>query len=162
MSELFVVFRVADSEYALAASQVSQLESFTGVTPVPGTLAHVSGIVQVRGRIVPVIDLRLLFGQPPLEVTLDSRIIVVQLGPRSVGLRVDSSREVLKLDPDQFQPTPPIIAEQSRGFVLAVARLGSRLLMLFDLAKVSGEDPLHDHPDHVLEGNQLGRRALPA
>ena len=128
----------------------------------PGTVPYVTGIAQVRGRIVPVIDLRLLFGLPQVEPTLDSRIIVVELGLRSVGLRVDLSREVLKLDAEQFQPTPTIVAEQSRGFVLGVARVGTRLLMLFDLAKVLGEEQqLHDDPVHTLEGGQLGRRALP-
>jgi purine-binding chemotaxis protein CheW len=160
MSDLYVVFRVAEAEYALSAAQVLQLESFSGVTAVPGTLPHVIGIVQVRGRIVPVIDLRLLFGQPPVEATLDNRIIVVEVGTRTIGLRVDVSREVIKLDPEQVHPTPPLVAEQSRGFVLGVVRVGSRLLMLFDLAKVLGED-LHDDPIHSLEAGGPGRLALP-
>ena len=162
MNGLYVTFRVADADYALPAEQVLQLESFSGVTKVPGTAAHVTGIVQVRGRIVPVIDLRLLFGLPEVEAVLDSRIIVVELGSRTVGLRVDLSREVLRLDAEQFEPTPPLLAEQSRGFVLGVARVGARLLMLFDLAKVLGEEPLHDDPFHTLGDGQHGRRALPS
>ena len=160
MSELYVLFRVADAEYALSAAQVLQLESFSGVTAVPGTRSYVIGIVQVRGRIVPVVDLRLLFGHPPVEAVLDNRIIVVEVGSRTIGLRVDSSREVLKLDPEQVHPTPPLVAEQSRGFVLGVVRIGERLLMLFDLAKVLGED-LHDDPIHTLEDGHPGRPALP-
>jgi purine-binding chemotaxis protein CheW len=160
MSELHVIFRVAEAEYALSAAQVLQLESFGGVTAVPGTRSHVIGIVQVRGRIVPVIDLRLLFGHPPVEATQDSRIIVVEVGSRTIGLRVDSSREVLKLEPEQVHPTPALVAEQSRGFVLGVVRIGERLLMLFDLAKVLGED-WHDDPNHTLEDGLPGRLALP-
>ncbi len=160
MSDLYVIFRVADAEYALSAAQVLQLESFSGVTAVPGTRPHVIGIVQVRGRIVPVVDLRLLFGHPPIDASLDNRIIVVEVGSRTIGLRVDSSREVLKLDPEQVHPTPPIVAEQSRGFVLGVVRAGARLLMLFDLAKVLGED-LNDDPIHTLEDGNPGRLSLP-
>jgi purine-binding chemotaxis protein CheW len=160
MSDLYVVFRVAGAEYALSAAQVLQLESFSGVTAVPGTLPHVIGIVQVRGRIVPVIDLRVLFGEAPVEPVLDNRIIVVEVGSRTIGLRVDSSREVLKLDPEEVHPTPTIVAEQSRGFVLGVVRVGARLLMLFDLAKVLGED-LHDDPILNLEDGRPGRLALP-
>jgi purine-binding chemotaxis protein CheW len=155
------VFRVGAAEYALAAAHVLQLEPFGGVTTVPGTLPHVIGIVQVRSRIVPVIDLRLLFGVAEAEATLDTRIIVVDLGERTVGLRVDSSREVSRLTQDQFHPTPAVVAEQSRGFVLGVARVGARLLMLLDLAMVLGEEKLHDDPSHILQDGGAGRRALP-
>jgi purine-binding chemotaxis protein CheW len=161
LAGLFVVFRIGAAEYALSATQVLQLEPFSGVTTVPGTLRHVTGIVQVRSRIVPVIDLRLLFDLPEAETTLDTRIIVVELNERTVGLRVDSSREVARLTQDQFHATPAVVAEQSRGFVLGVARVGARLLMLLDLAKVLGEEKLHDDPSHILENGSAGRRALP-
>jgi len=161
MTGLYIVFRVADADYALAAAQVLQLESFNGATAVPGTLPHVSGIVQVRGRIVPVIDLRSLFGDAPVEATLDTRIIVVELNERTVALRVDSSREVLKLQAEQFQPTPTVVNERSRGFINAVAHAGNRLLMILNLEKVIGEEELHDDPDHILEHGRAGRRALP-
>jgi purine-binding chemotaxis protein CheW len=155
MNGLYVVFRVADAEYAVPAAQVLQLESFSGVTAVPG-------IVQVRGRIVPVIDLRLLFGEPETQAALDTRIIVVELNERTVGLRVDSSREVLKLEGEQFHATPSVVSDRSRGFVRGVARVGPRLLMLLNLVKVIGEEPLHDDPDHILEDGSAGRRALPS
>lgn len=162
MNGLYIVFKVAASDYAISAEQVLQLESFNGVTAVPGTLPHVTGIVQVRGRIVPVIDLRLLFGEPQVEAALDTRIIVVELGERTVGLRVDSSREVLKLAAEQFHTTPSVVSDRSRGFVRGVARVGPRLLMLLDLAKVLGEEQLHDHSDPILDDGSAGRRALPS
>jgi purine-binding chemotaxis protein CheW len=162
MNGLYVVFRVADAEYVVAAAQVLQLESFSGVTAVPGTLPHVIGIVQVRGRIVPVIDLRLLFGEAEADAVLDTRIIVVELNERTVGLRVDSSREVLKLESAQLHTTPNIVSDRSRGFVHGVARVGPRLLMLLNLAKVIGEEPLHDDPDPILDDGSAGRRALPS
>ena len=163
MNELFIVFRVAEADYALAATQVLQLESFEGATAVPGTLPHVVGIVQVRGRIVPVVDLRVRFGEPPAPATIDTRIIVVELGERTVALRVDSSREVLKLAAEQVQPPPAVVNERARGFVSAVARVGNRLLMILNLAKVIGEEQLNDDADHILDdGGGAGRRALPS
>lgn len=161
MTGLYVVFRVAEADYALPAAQVLQLESFSGVTAVPGTLPHVTGIVQVRGRIVPVIDLRLLFGEPAAEAVLDTRIIIVELDERTVGLRVDSSREVLKLEDEQFHATPTVVTDRSRGFVRGVARVGPRLLMLLNLVKVLGEEELHDDSDHILDDGGARRRALP-
>jgi purine-binding chemotaxis protein CheW len=143
MSLLHVVFKVAGAEYAIPASEVLQMESFTGATPVPGAPAHVAGLVQVRGRVVPVVDARARFGLPPVERTLDSRVVVGQLGSRTVGLLVDSAREVLKLAPDQLQPPPQLVAEQAQGFVKAVARVGSRLVMLIDFPRVIGEEKVH-------------------
>ena len=143
MSTLHVVFKVAGAEYAIPASEVLQMESFSGATPVPGAPTHVAGLVQVRGRVVPVVDARARFGIPPGERTLDSRVVVGQLGSRTVGLLVDSAREVMKLAPDQIQPPPPMVADQAKGFVKAVAQVGPRLVMLIDFPRVIGEEKAH-------------------
>jgi len=143
MSALHVVFKVAGAEYAIPASEVVQMESFNGATPVPGAPEHVAGLVQVRGRVVPVVDARARFGMPPAERTLDSRVVVGQVGTRTVGLLVDSAREVVKLAPEQLQPPPPLVMEQAKGFVKAVAQVGPRLVMLIDFPRVIGEEKVH-------------------
>jgi purine-binding chemotaxis protein CheW len=140
MSTLHVVFKVAGAEYVIPASEVLQMESFTGATPVPGAPPHVAGLVQVRGRVVPVVDARSRFGMPPAERTLDSRVVVGQLGTRVVGLLVDSAREVVRLDAGQLQPPPLMLAEQAKGYVKAVAQVGPRLVMLIDFPRVIGEE----------------------
>ncbi len=137
---LFVVFRVGDAEYMLAADSVLQMESFAGATAVPGSSAFVAGIVQIRGRVVPVVDLRLCFGAPVGPTVLDNRIVVVQHGERIVGLLVDAAREVVKIAPGQLKPPPAVLTDQARGYVDAVAQLGPRLVMLIDSAKVIGEE----------------------
>jgi purine-binding chemotaxis protein CheW len=143
MSALHVVFKVAGAEYAISAAEVVQMESFTGATPVPGAPPHVAGLMQVRGKVVPVVDARARFGLPPAERTLDTRVVVGQLGTRIVGLLVDSAREVMKLAPEQLQPPPPLVAEQAKGFVRAVAQVGPRLVMLIDFPRVIGEEKVH-------------------
>jgi purine-binding chemotaxis protein CheW len=140
---LHVVFRVADAEYVLPASQILHMESFSGATRVPGALPYVVGLVQVRSRVLPVIDLRLRFGLPEREPTLDSRILIVQQGTRAVGLLADSAREVLRIAPENFLPPPELVSEQAAGFITQVAELGSRLVMLIDSGKVIGEEAPH-------------------
>lgn len=140
MSVLHVVFKVDGAEYALPAADVLQMESYTGATPVPGAPPHVAGLVQVRGRVIPVVDARVRFGLPSVPRTLDSRVVVGQLGTRTVGLLVDSAREVLKLDPAQVKPPPPLVVEGARGLVKAVAQVGPRLVMLIDFPRVVGEE----------------------
>ena len=137
---LHVVFKVAGSEYALPAADVLQMESFTGATPVPGARPFVAGVMQVRGRIVPVVDLRARFGLPPAAATADSRVVVAVHGERAVALLVDAAREVIKLDAAQIKPPPEIVAYDARGLVKGVAQVGARIVMLLDFAKVIGEE----------------------
>ena len=147
--KLHIVFSLAGTEYALPVDAVLQMETFSRATYVPGVADYVAGIVTVRGRVVPVIDLRVRFGLPPAEVTLDSRIVVTESEGRVVALRVDSAREVLKLDIDKHQPAPNVVSERSSGFVSAVHALGPRLLLLVDLPKILGEHS-HEQPPHAL------------
>jgi purine-binding chemotaxis protein CheW len=142
---LHVLFKVADADYALPASDVLHMETFTGATRVPGTLAYVAGLVQIRSRVVPVIDLRARFGLAAHEPTMDSRVVVVQWSQRVLGLLTDSAREILEIAPDAFKPPPEVMAHQAAGFVTAVAQVGARLIMLIDYTKVIGEEVLHGH-----------------
>ena len=124
MTVLHVVFRVGNAEYVLPAADILQMESFDGATPVPGAPPYVAGIIQVRGRVVPVVDLRVRFGLPPIQPTLDSRVVVVELRERTVGLLADSAREVVKLSPEELQSPPSMMsADGAEGFVKSVAHV---------------------------------------
>lgn len=137
---LHVLFRVGDSDYVLPAADVLQMESYSGATPVPGAATYVAGLVQVRGRVVPVVDLRARFGLPPAHATIDTRVVVVQRDERTIGLLVDSAREVLQIDAENIKAPPEVLGRDSKGFVKAVAKSGQRLVMLIDFAKVIGEE----------------------
>jgi purine-binding chemotaxis protein CheW len=143
MTTLHVTFRVGSADYVLPAAQVLHLESYHTATHVPGAPAHVAGLVQVRGRVVPVVDLRARFGLPPIERTIDHRVVIVQVGTRVVGLLVDSAREVLQLDETGFERPPEMIERHSRGFVTAVAMVAKRLFLLIDVPRIIGEEPSH-------------------
>ncbi len=137
---LHVTFRVGTADYALRAADVLHLESFHSATHVPGAPAHVAGLVQVRGRVVPVVDLRTRFGLPPIERTIDHRVVVVQVGTRVAGLLVDSARQVLQLDETSFEKPPEIIERQGAGFVTAVATVSKQLFLLIDVPRIIGEE----------------------
>jgi purine-binding chemotaxis protein CheW len=141
--ELHVLCRVADADYVLPALDVLQMESFSSATKVPGAAAHVTGLMQIRGRVVPVVDLRVVFGFETIAPTIDSRVVVMKHGDRTVALLVDCAREVLKIPAADFQSPPPVVVQQTDGLVKAVAQSGTRLLMLIDFAKVIGEEADH-------------------
>lgn len=140
---LHVSFRIGNADYVVPADVVLHLESFESATHVPGAPPYVAGIVQVRGRIVPVVDLRRRFGLGPIEASIDRRVIVVQVGARIAGLLVDSAREVLQLDAAAFEKPPEVIEQQAAGFVKAVATVGKRLFLLIDVPRVIGEELSH-------------------
>lgn len=144
-TRLFVLFRVDEVDYALNASEVLQMESFTGATAVPGTPPFVRGILQLRGRVVPVVDLRLRFGLPAREPTLDSRVVVAETKGRAVALLVDAAREVVRI-PADAEKTPPALAREG-GFVRSIVQLTDRTILVLDLAKVIGEDLTDGRPD---------------
>ena len=158
---LHVLFVVADVTYALPVASILQMETFVGATAVPGTPDYVIGVATVRGKVVPVIDLRLRFGLPAVPPTLDTRIIVTQVADRIIALRVDSAREVVPLDPAQRQAAPELVSERSVGLVNGMHASGSRLLLLLDLPKVLNEHA-HDHePIAFLVDEVQHRPALP-
>jgi purine-binding chemotaxis protein CheW len=140
---LHVTFRVGNASYALPAAQVLHLESYETATHVPGAPAYVAGLVQVRGRLVPVVDLRTRFGLPPIEHALDRRVVVVQSGTRVAGLLVDSAREVVQIDEAAYEKTPEIIEQQASGFVNGVATAAKRLFLLVDVPRIIGEELSH-------------------
>lgn len=139
---LHVLFKVDETLYALPADVVLQMESYTGATVVPGAPSFVAGIIQLRGRVVPVVDLRARFGLPPRERTLETRVVVGEQHDRTVALIADSAREVIRMAPSQMKPPPRLVEDGSKGFVRAVAQLGDRTVMVLDFAKVIGEEPL--------------------
>jgi purine-binding chemotaxis protein CheW len=140
---LHVAFVIGNASYVVPASEVLHLESYETATHVPGAPAFVAGLVQVRGRLVPVVDLRKRFGLGPIEASIDRRVVVVQHGARVAGLLVDSAREVIRIEPSAFEPPPDVLESQLEGFVKGVATVAARLFLLVDIPHVIGEELHH-------------------
>ena len=140
MTTMHVTFRVGSADYVVPAAQVLHLESFETATHVPGAPPYVAGLVQVRGRVVPVVDLRKRFGLPATEHELAHRIVVVQVGSRIAGLLVDAAREVIRLDEATFQDAPELVKHQASGFVTGVVTVAGRLFLIADVPRLIGEE----------------------
>lgn len=139
---LYVLFLVAGVTYALPAEDVIQMESYAGATPVPGTQPFVAGIMQLRGRVVPVVDVRARFGLPAAERTMDTRVVVGEYDGRYVALVVDAAREVARIGPSELAPPPRLVDTGARRFVRALAQLDDRPVIILDFAKLIGEEPI--------------------
>ena len=113
------------------------------ITRVPNTPAFVEGIINLRGQVIPVVNLRKRLGFPPKEPDKATRIIVVEIGKRVIGFIVDSVNEVLRISSSITEPPPPMVAGIDSEYITAVGKLEDRLLILLDLEKVLSGDELN-------------------
>ncbi|HEY9899723.1 MAG TPA: chemotaxis protein CheW [Pantanalinema sp.] len=130
-------FRLAEEEYAVDISAVQEIVRMSSITRVPRAPSFVEGVVNLRGKIVPVIDLRRRFGMASAEPTKATRIIIVDVAGKTVGLIVDAVREVLRLDSEAVSATPELVASGiDAAFFKGVGQLGDRLIILLDLQRL--------------------------
>ena len=131
-----VTFRLGNEEFSLDILKVQEIIRHMDLTRVPKTPDFVDGVINLRGRVIPVLDLRKRFGLPKDENTNETRIIVVDVDNRTVGLKVDAVSEVLRLPADTVEPPPAIITGVESEYIKGVGKLDGRLLILLDVAKI--------------------------
>ena len=131
-----VVFKLGNEEYCVDIQQVREIIKVVDVTRVPKAPDFIEGVINLRGQITPVLDLRKRLDLPESERGEDTRIIVIELGKNVVGMVVDSVMEVCRLPEKSIDPTPTISTEVGAEFIKGVGKLGDRLLILLDLGRV--------------------------
>ncbi|ADL07883.1 chemotaxis protein CheW [Thermosediminibacter oceani] len=132
----FVVFRLGQEEYGVDILQVNTIERMMPITRVPKAPHYVEGVINLRGEIVPVIDLRKRFDLPPLEITGDTRIIIVMVDDLTVGMIVDSATEVIQLPQEAIEPSTSVAGNINSEFLEGVGKLNDRLLIILNLEKI--------------------------
>lgn len=132
----FIIARVGHEEFGLDVLSVQEINRLTDITPVPKAPPYVEGVINLRGRIIPALNLRRRFGLPPIERTSRTRIIVAMVHQRMVGLLVDSVVEVLRLSKSAIEPPPLVGASAGSEFTQGVGRIGDRLLIILDLNRL--------------------------
>ncbi|MCR4430529.1 MAG: chemotaxis protein CheW [Tepidanaerobacteraceae bacterium] len=132
----FVEFKLGEEEYGVDILQVKTIERMMPVTRVPKAPSFVEGVINLRGEIVPVIDLKKRFDLPPSQITDNTRIIIVSLEDITVGMIVDSATEVIQLPQEAIEPAPNITGGIDSSFLDGVGKLDGKLLILLNLSKV--------------------------
>jgi len=143
MSETIQVvsFKLGAEEYGVDIAQVQEINRMVAVTHVPRAPEFMEGVINLRGQLIPIIDLRTRFGMPRAEHTKNTRIVVTEIGTKRVGMVVDSVSEVLRLPVDQIEPAPEMISGVDTEYIRGVGKIDDRLIILLDLARIisSGE-----------------------
>lgn len=131
-----IVFQLADKEYAIPVSCVSGIEKLMHITRVPKTPHYVKGVINLRGVVTPIIDLRERFNIPVSKTEDTARIIIVSVEDMEVGFVVDSANDVLDITASSIEPQPEVVGSLEEEFISGVAKLDKRLLILLHLEKV--------------------------
>jgi len=131
-----VTFRLGKEEYSLDILKVQEIIRHMELTRVPKSPDFVEGVINLRGKVIPVLDLRKRFGLPVDEKTNETRIIVVDVDSRTVGLKVDAVSEVLRLPSDTVEPPPAMVTGIESDYIKGVGKLDGRLLILLDVARI--------------------------
>lgn len=139
-----VSFNLANEVFGIEITKVREIILIGTITRVPQTPDYVKGLINLRSTVIPVIDLRIRFGLPVGELTEESRIMVVNLGAKTVGIVVDSVSEVLRVSKSQIAPAPPMVTGKGREYLNGLVKLENQLLMLLDIEKILNQEEMRE------------------
>ena len=128
----FISFSVGEEEYGLELLRVKEVIRIREITWLPKAPTFVKGIINLRGDVIPIIDLRDKFGLPPKENTAMTRVIVVEVEGRLMGMVVDSASQVVRIPAGQIDPPPPVLGGLSQEFITGVGKLDDKLIILLN------------------------------
>ena len=131
-----VGFRIGNETYGVRIGAVREIVRVPEITAVPSAPDLIEGVINLRGKIIPVMDLRKRFGQTEIQHDKKNRILVVELDNKLVGLIVNAASEVLKIPPSEIEPPGTVFAEGESSYVTGVGKLRGRLIILLDIAKL--------------------------
>ncbi|PKN16063.1 MAG: chemotaxis protein CheW [Deltaproteobacteria bacterium HGW-Deltaproteobacteria-23] len=130
-----VTFQLGKEEYGVEIASVQEIIRATDITPVPGAPSHVRGVINLRGKIIPVVDLRTRFALPQAETSDSQRIVVVELCQKRIGMLVDSVSQVIKVPAGVVEEMPEEATSVDGNYIKGVGKLENRLVVILDLNK---------------------------
>jgi len=151
----YLTFKLEEEVFALDISKVREVLDFTDVTKVPETPDFMLGVINLRGSVVPVVDMRLKFGMDRTEKTVNTCIIIVEIeidGETTIlGALADSVQEVMDLDPDQIEPPPRIGTRLKTKFIKGMGKRDNQFIIMLDIDKVFSSEDLAAAQDMIDE-----------
>jgi purine-binding chemotaxis protein CheW len=140
--EQYLSFALGEEQYGIEILRVQEIKGYSGITPIPNTPAHIRGVMNLRGTVIPVVDLRAKFRQEPRAYDKFTVIIVVTVGTHIIGLVVDAVSDVLDIARSEIRPAPELGHREDMRFISGMAHVGERLVVLLDIATLLAEDSL--------------------
>ncbi len=133
-----VSFKIGNEEYGIDILKVQEINRMSQITKVPNTQLYIEGVMNLRGRVIPIVDLRTRLGLEKKSADKNTRVIFVDLENKTIGFIVDAVNKVLRISTNIIEAPPEIISGANKEFIKAVGKLDENLLILLDLNKVMG------------------------
>jgi purine-binding chemotaxis protein CheW len=130
-----VTFSIGE-QYGVPISQVQEIIRIGNITKVPNSLPYMEGVINLRGKVLPVLNLRKRLKLPEKDISQESRIVVVEAGTKVIGLLVDAVSQVIKVSPDVVERAPEEVLEVDTDYITGVCKLKNRLVILIDLERL--------------------------
>ncbi len=140
--EQYLTFRLDGQDYGMTILKVQEIKGWDKITPIPNSPVYIKGVLNMRGVIVPVIDLRLLFGLPEAERDAFTVIIVINVGGRLSGMVVDAVNDVINVSAEQQCEPPEFEGRHNREFIKGLAQVDNKLIVLLDVERIVNPDSL--------------------
>jgi purine-binding chemotaxis protein CheW len=134
----FLTFSLGHEEYGVEILKIQEIKGFSPLTPLPNAPHYVKGVLNLRGTIVPIIDLRARFAMAEVECTKYTVIVVVRVGGQTIGFVVDAVSDVLTVSRDEIQPTPDLHGQIDTACLTGLASAGEKMVILLDIDTVLG------------------------
>ena len=131
-----IVFQLMDNEYAVSVDVVESIEKLVSITRVPNTPTYIKGVLNLRGVVTPIVDLRERFGMEVNPLDDSARIVIVSLEEFKVGLIVDAANDVIDIPVDLIEPQPEVVGSIESEFISGVVKADRRLLVMLNLDKI--------------------------
>lgn len=137
--ERFLLFSIGTEDFAIPLLKVREVIAFTAVTPIPNMPSHFKGVINLRGQVISIIDLRSKIGVRNTSADQETTIIILDSGEKNLGVIVGSIRSVLSLSLSEISP-PPEVTQVSQQFVSGIAKAGDSLILLLSVPKITGSE----------------------
>ena len=136
----YLTFALGKEDYGLEILKVREIIGVMSITAVPQVPGYVKGVINLRGKVIPVIDLRLKFSMPEISETVETCIIVINLNEVLIGIIIDKVKEVLDIKKENIEPSPNFGSNVNTDYILGIGKINNTVKILLNIEKILGED----------------------
>ena len=151
--QTYLSFKLDEEVFAINVSKVLNILEMKPITRVPKSPEYLKGVINLKGTVLPVVDLRIKLGLPENNITVDTNIIVLNIEKEGetimLGILIDAVREVLEFKSDEISPSPAIGTKYNSGFIKGMWRVDENFIMILDIDKVFSVEDIIDFQEHL-------------